>query len=90
MSLADEAAYFGAVADGVESRKEEIESLRQQLAEFKHGQDAYQQLFNNEKAENIWLHKQITMLRDALEYHQAQTRPIQDTIDALAATEPKP
>ncbi len=31
--LADEAAYFGAVADGVESCKEEIESLRQQLAE---------------------------------------------------------
>ncbi|NMD19129.1 MAG: hypothetical protein GYA76_02445 [Verrucomicrobia bacterium] len=32
--LADEAAYFGAVADGVESCKEEIESLRQQLAAF--------------------------------------------------------
>jgi len=32
--LADEAMYFGAVADGVESCKEEIESLRQQLAAF--------------------------------------------------------
>ena len=28
--------------------------------------------------------KQIVMLRGALEYHQAQTRPIQRTIDALA------
>ena len=35
------------------------------------------------------LHEQVTLLRDALEYHQAQTRPIQTTIDALAATEPK-
>ena len=31
--LADEAAYFGAVADGVESQQEEIAELRQQLAE---------------------------------------------------------
>ncbi len=31
--LADEAAYFGAVADGVESQQEEIAALRQQLAE---------------------------------------------------------
>lgn len=30
--LADEAAYFGAVQDGVESQQELIESLRQQLA----------------------------------------------------------
>ncbi|MBP6422149.1 MAG: hypothetical protein KA271_04585, partial [Propionivibrio sp.] len=71
-----------------------IESLRQQLAEFKHGQDAYQQLFNNEKAENIWLHKQITMLRDALKYIDwcIANRPvISERIRAvLAATEPKP
>ena len=51
--LADEAMYFGAVADGVESQQEEIAALRQQLAEFKHGQDAYQQLFNNEKAKTL-------------------------------------
>jgi hypothetical protein len=31
--LADEAAYFGAVADGVESQQEKIADLRQQLAE---------------------------------------------------------
>ena len=31
--LADEAMYFGAVADGVESQQEEIAELRQQLAE---------------------------------------------------------
>jgi hypothetical protein len=30
------------------------------------------------------LEKQNVLLRDALEYHQAQTRPIQRTIDALA------
>jgi chromosome segregation ATPase len=31
--LADEAMYFGAVADGVESQQEEIAELRQQLAD---------------------------------------------------------
>ncbi len=30
--LADEAMYFGAVADGVESQQEEIAKLRQQLS----------------------------------------------------------
>jgi len=31
--------------------------------------------------------KQVVMLREALEYHQAQTRPIQRTEEALAATD---
>lgn len=34
--------------------------------------------------------KQVKILRNALEHHQSQTRPIQATIEALAATEPKP
>ena len=33
--LADEAMYFGAVADGVESQQEEIAELRQQLADVR-------------------------------------------------------
>jgi hypothetical protein len=31
-------------------------------------------------------HRREVMLRDALEHHQAQTRPIQKTIEALAST----
>ncbi len=92
--LADEAMYFGAVADGVESQQEEIAALRQQLAEFKHGQDAYQQLFNNEKAENIQLRKQVTLLRDALNTllvfkECAGTSDYEKAEEALEATEPK-
>lgn len=34
--LADEAMYFGAVADGVESQQEEIAKLRQQLSSLLH------------------------------------------------------
>ncbi len=73
--------------------KREID-LRQQLAEFKHGQDAYQQLFNNEKAENIWLHKQITMLLDTIRFFM-KAESDYDLIEAgkkftkvLAETEP--
>ena len=73
--------------------------VEQQLAEFKHGQDAYQQLFNDEKAENIRLRQQVTLLRDAV--REARTADdcgwcqggeyITEVLDkALAATEPKP
>ena len=123
--LADEAMYFGAVADGVESQQEEIAALRKQLADSEAAVSGWkasaenrlqiqgerektiaelrQQLadlnriceFDQKTNEQLLeqrdqLRKQVTLLRDALEYHQGQTRPIQTTIDALAATEPKP
>ena len=76
-----------------EQLESEIESLRQQLILKEHQYDVMkasaevlaeqcdkmcQQLETSQKRE--------VMLRDALEYHQAQTRPIQRTEEALAAT----
>ena len=88
--LADEAMYFGAVADGVESQQEEIAALRQQLADLNRICEFDQKTNEQLLEQRDQLRKQVTLLRDALEYHQGQTRPIQTTIDALAATEPKP
>ena len=62
--------------------RKEIESLRQQLA----GANARIELMG-ETALNQ--QKREVMLREALEHHQSQTRPIQKTIEALAATAPK-
>lgn len=43
--------------------------------------------WSKEKSEQLAdSQKREVLLRDALEYHQAQTRPIQKTIEALAAT----
>ena len=47
----------------------------------KETKELQQQLADSQKRE--------VMLRDALEYHQAQTRPIQRTEEALAATAAK-
>ncbi len=47
--LADEAMYFGAVADGVESQQEEIAELRQQLADSQEECNALRRIH----AENI-------------------------------------
>ena len=82
------------LTDALASRDAEIESLRQQLILKEHQYDVMkasaevlaeqcdkmcQQLETSQKRE--------VMLRDALEYHQAQTRPIQRTEEALAATD---
>lgn len=71
----------------------EIESLRRQLAEFKHGQDAYQQLFNDEKAENTKLRQQVTLLRSCLKRwaftHSKDECDHMEVAETLAATEPK-
>lgn len=59
---------------------EKYESLRQQLLDTKSVLDQAMTTVDDLQKSNV-------MLRDALEYHQAQTRPIQRTEEALAATD---
>lgn len=98
-----ESLHFGLVAelaDCVEKLEAKNDKLEQQLAEFKHGQDAYQQLFNDEKTENIRMRQQVTLLRDAMEaawqdgYGFCGAEGLSDAQkqfqSVFAATEPKP
>lgn len=95
--LASEAAYFGAVQDGVESQQELIESLRQQLVLKGHQYDVikasaeflaakcdeyHQKLADSQKRE--------VMLRDALRFYKSALTADDVAGVALAATEPKP
>lgn len=72
--LADEAMYFGAVADGVESCKEEIESLRQHLAEAQAEINEQAHIIGMGGEREIDLRKQVALLRDALEEVTALAR----------------
>ncbi len=67
---------------GKEASDAEIAELREQVAELN------RRLAFNAKLldENDKLRERVTLLQDALEYHQDQTRPIQATIDALSLT----
>ena len=91
-----ESLHFGLVAelaDCVEKLEAKNDKLEQQLAEFKHGQDAYQQLFNDEKAENTKLRQQVTLLRPCLKRwaftHSKDECDHMEVAETLAATEPK-
>lgn len=62
--LADEATYFGAVAEGAASRDDEVAELRQQLADVKTVSDHNLKVYQ-EAAEK--LRQQVDLLRDELE-----------------------
>ncbi len=62
--LADEAAYFGAVADGVESQQEEIAELRQQLADLNRICEFDQKTNEQLLEQRDQLRKQVTLLRN--------------------------
>ena len=69
--LADEATYFGAVADGAASRDDEVAELRQQLADVKtvsdHNLKVYQEAAEKLRQQLAEREKQVTLLREALE-----------------------
>lgn len=75
----------------VKSLSEQNESLRQQLAEFKHGQDSYQQLFNDSQGQMFSLRQQLASsnfadyvrgrLAALSDHYAAQDRPANE--DAL-------
>jgi chromosome segregation ATPase len=75
---------------GLEACDEQVVALRQQLEEFKHGQDAYQQMFNDSQ-------KQVNTARDYLERlaclgngnRHGNSNGNCLAIEALAAMEPK-
>ncbi len=62
--LADEAMYFGAVADGVESQQEEIAELRQQLAEAQAEVLEQARIVGMSGEREIALRQQVGLLRD--------------------------
>ncbi len=74
--LADEAMYFGAVADGVESQQEEIAALRQQVTLLREAL----RFMHDEKCDYMRLNK----LGDPLRETSARL-----ALKALAATEPR-
>lgn len=71
--LADEAAYFGAVQDGVDSQQELVESLRQQLKEV---QDENKRLtsmpFSSETARSVAYGRKVDELKQQLAASQKQ------------------
>jgi len=66
-------------ADAIEAKDAEIAALR------KHNSNMRAEITES-KIRTDTLREQVRVLREALVYHQEQTRPIQRTIDALAAT----
>ena len=69
--IADEAMYFGAVADGVESQQEEIAALRQQLAESENLRQGVEFGMDCANAESVRLRQQLADCYAALKEIQA-------------------
>ena len=76
--------------EGWQAATQHSESILQEqqntIAELKIEIEGYNLNYKDVCVENLELQAHINELREALEYHTEQTRPIQKTIDALAST----
>ena len=80
--LADEAIYFGAVADGAESQQEGIAELRQQLADMTKERDKAKAMpMKYRRMEfNAQLQDEAESLRQQLSEHDTDVKMLRDAI----------